>query len=137
MNRRIRKKRLDAADRLLADGIRLYADRPTSRSDGEKWEALALRLLSLTVGLGLRERVRRLPGPFFGAEVDPPRAVAAEMSGPSTMVVNGLLLIRDRAGEAERAFLTFRLNAEKRRERWAMTRVLLSDASREMWEQAI
>jgi hypothetical protein len=40
MNRRIRKKKIDAMDRLLADGLRLYADRPGAPRPGDPYEEL-------------------------------------------------------------------------------------------------
>jgi hypothetical protein len=137
MNRRIRKKRTDAADRLLADGLRLYATRPRRGKDAEERGKLAVGLLSLTLGLALRDRIRRLPGPYFGAEVDPPRALRVEMPDETSVNANGLLLIRDRNGEEERAYLTFHLVAHVHRGRWAKSRVLMSEASRAMWEQAL
>ena len=137
MNRRIRKKRIDAVDRLLADGLRLYATRPRRAGEAEQWDRLARRLLNLAVGLALRDRIRRLPGPHFGAEVDLPRALRVEMADEASVNASGLLLIRDREGEEERAYLRFHLAAQVKRGRWTMTRVLMTEASRETWEQSV
>ena len=137
MNRRIRKKRIDEVDRLLADGLRLYTTRPLRRTNQEEWDRIAVKLLNLTIGLALRDRIRRLPGPYFGAEVDPPRGLTVEVPSAGTINAAGLLLIRDRQGEEERAVLRFRLSASRVRERWTMTRVFMTAADRETWEQAV
>jgi hypothetical protein len=47
MNRRIRKKKIDAADRLLVEEFRLYAERPRPRNDPGAFEDTARILLSL------------------------------------------------------------------------------------------
>jgi len=137
MNRRIRKKKIDAADRLLANGLRLYANRPRPEQAPEQWEELARAFLSLSLGLALRERIQTVPGPLRGYEMDPPRDVSVQMPDAETIHVTGLVLIRDRHGEAEVAVQEFRLSADKQRGAWRMTRVLMVDAPRELWEAAI
>jgi hypothetical protein len=59
------------------------------------------------------------------------------MPDASTINATGLLLVRDRQGEDERAFLSFRLAARAQRHHWAMTRVLMVDTSKEAWELAV
>ena len=137
MNRRIRKKKIDAANRLLANGLRLYANRPRPREAPERWEDLARAFLSLSLGLALRERIHTVPGPLKGCEMDPPRNVSVQMPDAETINVTGLVLIRDRQGEAEVGVQEFTLVAAKHRGAWRMTRVLMVDAPRELWEAAI
>lgn len=137
MNRRIRQKKIAAMDRLLASGLRLYATRPRPAVGAEQYEHIARDLLSLSIGLALRERLQQLPGPRRGCEMDPPRGLTVEMPDPQTIHVSGLTLIRDRQGEAELAVESFKLSAAKTRAGWRMTRVLMTPSPRELWEAAV
>ena len=137
VNRRIRKKKLAAVDRLLSDALQLYATRPRPAGAESRYEELARGLLSLSIGLALRERLRVLPGPRRGCEMDPPSDVAVDMPDPRTITASGTVLIRDRRGEAELGVEAFRLTASREDGRWRMTRVLLSAAAPQVSETAV
>jgi len=137
MNRRIRKKKLDAMDRLLANALRLYADRPYRRRPDDPYEELARGLLSMSIGLALRERLQQLPGPRHGCELDPPRGLDVDMPDRHTIHVSGLVLVRDRRGEDELATEQFRLPASNQSGAWKMTRVMTIPIDRTLWEAAV
>lgn len=124
-------------NRLLANALRLYANRPRPRTDPTAYDELAKGLLSLSIGLALRERIHTLPGPRCGCEVDPPRGLTIDMPNAATIHASGLLLIRDRNGDAELATEAFRLSAVCIHGAWKMTRVLMTPVSREIWEAAV
>jgi hypothetical protein len=134
MKRRIRKKKIDAVDRLLADGLRLFAERPRPRRDPEAFEKVSRGFASLSIGLALRERLQRLPGPRRGFEMDPPRAFEISMPDADTIHASGMVLIRDRQGEEEIATESFKLSARKHRGCWRMTRVVMLPVARHIWE---
>ena len=137
MNRRIRKKKIDAVNRILADGLRLYASRPRPANDSTAFDDLATGLLSMSIGLALRERLQQLPGTRRGFEMDPPRGLKVEMPDATTIHASGVVLIRDRRGETEVATEAFRLSAIHAKGMWRMTRVFMTPVARETWEAAV
>ena len=131
MTRRIRKKRLDAINRHLADGLRLYAAHRRGGRDAAKWEAIARSLLELSIGLAIRERLQVLPGPRRGCEVDPPTGVTVEMPDAVTIRARGDVVIRDRQGEGVLATETFRVLAHRQRGIWRTTLMTLGSGTDE------
>jgi hypothetical protein len=136
VNRRIRKKKLDTVDRLLATGLRLYATRPQPPGEAALYDEFAIAFLGISVGFALRERLQSLPGPRRGCEMDPPRGLKVEMADENTIHIVGLVMIRDRRGEKELSVEKFRLTAERKSQAWRMTRVLMTPTERQQWEAA-
>jgi len=137
MNRRIRKKRIDETDRLLATGLRLYATRPQLPPDAALYDEFATAFLGLSIGFALGQRLNTLPGPRRGCGMDPPQDVKVEMPDESTIHVTGFVTIRDRRGEAELGVEAFHLTAERKGDVWRMTRVLMTPSAQQLSKAAV
>ena len=125
MNRRIAKKRIAQYDAMIAEGLRLYAARPT----GQACEDVARSLLSLQIGLALNGRFQVAPGARRGWGVAPPTDVVVEHADTQSLRAHGWLRLLP-PGNHPDVVEEFHFAAERSRNGWRHTLVTVARTSR-------
>jgi hypothetical protein len=118
MNRRIRKKRRDQVNRLLANGIRLYASRPA----GADLEEISRAMLGLNIGLALWARhdfFERGPRRHWG--ILPPALPVISAPDDTTLVLKGPVEYRSPGGDRIIVVEQYHVHAKLIGKSWRVT----------------
>jgi hypothetical protein len=98
---------------MIADGLRLYATRPS----GKGYEEVSRGLLSLQIGLALYSRHQLLPGPRRGWGVAPPDELNVERADGRVLEARGTFRLLP-PGDRPDVPQAFRFSAERTRRGW-------------------